>query len=91
MKNMTLHVINDMLYTHKNIIEQGLKDEVEFVYDNLPVYHLGNRAWMIVIKDHYRFEIIEETEDDSGIYRSLTVDSAHILETIFTDLFGKQK
>lgn len=88
MKNITLYVIGDMLYTHKALLKENIEEDVEFAYTDLPIHHLGNRTWLISIKDHYSFEIIEETDDDSGIYRSLTVDSAHILKEATLDLFS---
>lgn len=87
LREIDFYVIDNMLYTKDAFETNGFNTgDEDIIYSNLPIYHLGNQAWLIIHEDDDQFEIIEETDEDSNVFRSLTCDSSTILETIFKDV-----
>lgn len=88
LRDTDFYVIDNMLYTKESFERNGFSvGDENIIYLNLPIFHLGNRTWLIILENDHQFEIIEETDDNSDVFRSLTCDSSTILETIFQDFF----
>lgn len=79
-----LYAIDDMLYTYDELVKNELEEDVQYSYLELGQIDLGNDIYLIIDNNNTNFEIIQKIEE--GIYKSLTIESVEILESVFENL-----
>lgn len=79
-----LYAIDDMLYTYDELVKNELEKEIQYDYVEPIQIDLGNDIYIIFDNNNVTFEIIKKI--DKGIYKSLTVNSVEILESVFENL-----
>jgi len=79
-----LYAIDDMLYTYDELVKNELEEDVQYSYLELGEIYLGNDIYLIIDNNNTNFEVIKKIEE--GIYKSLTIESVEILESVFKNL-----